>query len=270
MRLGWKLATSLPQPNRVFSNLFFGHQIISIFINGLCLSTTVIHSIHQSRVTGLPKLAKSHDCHGHFGKVMKPFLGSKNHLKMAQKIVKNRKKVNHCLFTLLIALHCGTHGAWKSYPGLAIYVIYFVPLWLESHNWVIHLWEIFCTSAVGKSYLSHPFMLDILYPYSWKIIWYIIPLWLENHTLVIHLHEIYCTFAVGKSSFKLWDPSNEFHEHLVLFHTPHFIHLGWISSYNRMIIISLGIFTYTILYGFIPLQLKNDMIYHAPAVRSLP
>jgi hypothetical protein len=122
-------------------------------------------------------------------------------------------------------------------------------------------------------------MWDILYPYSWKIIWYIIPLWLENHTLVIHLHEIYCTFAVGKSSFKLWDPSNEFHEHLVLFHTPQFIHLvlfhtpqfihlGWISSYNRMIIISLGIFTYTILYGFIPLWLETDMIYHTPAVRK--
>ena len=72
---------------------------------GLRPYTVLIHSIRQSRVTGLPKSTKSHDCHGHFGKVTKPFLGSKNHLKMAQKIVKNRKKVNHCLFTLLIALH---------------------------------------------------------------------------------------------------------------------------------------------------------------------
>jgi hypothetical protein len=62
-----------------------------------------------------------------------------------------------------------------------------------------------------------------------------IPLWLENHTIAIHL--IYCTFEVGKSSLKLSNPSNEFHEDLVLFHTPEFI--------------SLGIFMYTILYGFI-------------------
>ena len=40
--------------------------------------TVLIHSIHQSHVTGLPKLMKSHDCHGHFGKVTKPFSDSKN------------------------------------------------------------------------------------------------------------------------------------------------------------------------------------------------
>ena len=101
--------------------------------------------------------------------------------------------------------HCGTHRAWKSYSGLAIHMRYFIPLWLESHNWVIHLWEIFCISAIGKSYLSHPFIWDILYRYGWKIIHYIIPLWSENHTLVIHLHEKYCTFAVGKSSLKPGD-----------------------------------------------------------------
>jgi hypothetical protein len=48
------------------------------------------------------------------------------------------------------SIHCGTHGAGKSYPGLAIYVRYFVPLQLESHTRVIHLLEIFCTLAVGK------------------------------------------------------------------------------------------------------------------------
>ena len=166
----------------------------------------------------------------------------------------------------LFCVHCGTHGAWKSYSGLVIYMIYFIPLWLESHNWVIHLWEIFCISAVGKSYLSHPFVWDILYPCGWKIIHYIIPLWSENCTLVIHLHEKYCTFIVRKSSLKLGDPSNEFHEHLVLFHTPQFISLGWISSCGRMIIISLGIFTHTILYRFILLWLENHMIYHTSAV----
>ena len=29
--------------------------------------------------------------------------------------------------------HCGTHGVCFSYPGLAIYVIHFVRLWLENH-----------------------------------------------------------------------------------------------------------------------------------------
>ena len=155
------------------------------------------------------------------------------------------------------SIHCGIQGAWKSYPGLAIYMRYFVPLWLESHSWIIHLWEIFCTSAVGKSYSVYPFMWDILYPYSWKIIQHIIPLWLENHTLFIHLHEIFCTFAAGKSFFRPGDLSYEFHEYLGTFHTPQFI--------------SLEIFTYTILYGFIPLQLENDMIYHTSAVgKSYP
>ena len=89
---------------------------------------------------------------------------------------------------------------------------------------------------------------------------YFVPLGLENHTLVIHLSEIFCTFAVGKSSSKVGDRSNEFHEHFGNFHTPQFIHLGWISSYNRVKIISWGIFTYTILYGFIPLGLENHTL----------
>jgi hypothetical protein len=31
-----------------------------------------------------------------------------------------------------IPTHCGTHGTCFSYSGLAIYVTYFVPLWLET------------------------------------------------------------------------------------------------------------------------------------------
>ena len=62
-----------------------------------------------------------------------------------------------------LILHCKTHGAWKSYPSLAIYMIYL------------------CTPEVGKSFPSHPFMRDILYPCGWKI---------------IHLCEIYCTLRV--------------------------------------------------------------------------
>jgi hypothetical protein len=82
---------------------------------------------------------------------------------------------------------------------------------------------------------------------------YFVSLWLENHTLFIHLHEIYCIFAVGKSSFKSWDPSTDFHEHLVRFHTPQFISLGWISSCNRMIIISFGnIYIYHIVWIHTP------------------
>ena len=68
--------------------------------------------------------------------------------------------------------------------------------------------------------------------------------------------------TVGRSSFKPGNPSNKSHEHLVLFHTPQFISLGWISSYNRMIIISLGIFTYTILDGFILLWLENNTLVY--------
>ena len=55
-------------------------------------------------------------------------------------------------------IHCGTGGVCFSTPGLAIYVRYIVPLRLENHSLVIHLCEIYCTSAVGKSYLRHPFM----------------------------------------------------------------------------------------------------------------
>ena len=36
-------------------------------------------------------------------------------------------------YITLLKHHCGTHGVCFSYPGLAIYVIYFVPLWLENH-----------------------------------------------------------------------------------------------------------------------------------------
>ena len=58
---------------------------------------------------------------------------------------------------------------------------YFVPLWLENHSWIIHLWEIFCTSAVGKSYSIYPLHVR-----------YFVPLQLENHTT-------YHTPVVGKS-----------------------------------------------------------------------
>jgi hypothetical protein len=57
--------------------------------------TVLFHSIRQSRVTGLPKSTKSHDCHGDFGKLTKPFLDSKNHFKLTSKILNNRKKISH-------------------------------------------------------------------------------------------------------------------------------------------------------------------------------
>ena len=36
-------------------------------------NTVPFQSIRQSRVTGLPKSTKCHDCHGHFGEVTKSF-----------------------------------------------------------------------------------------------------------------------------------------------------------------------------------------------------
>ena len=45
---------------------------------GTAKNTVLIHSIHQSCITGLPKSTKSHNCHSHFGKVTKPFSDSKN------------------------------------------------------------------------------------------------------------------------------------------------------------------------------------------------
>ena len=71
--------------------------------------------------------------------------------------------IHSLICSLVVYTHCKTHGAWKSYPGLAIYMIYL------------------CTPEVGKSFPSHPFMRDILYPCGWKI---------------IHLCEIYCTLRV--------------------------------------------------------------------------
>ena len=79
---------------------------------------------------------------------------------------------------------------WKTIPSSSTYVRYFVPLWLENHTFVIHLCKIFCTPAVGKSYLRHTF--DNTY------VRYFVPRQLENHTFVIHLHEKYSTLAVGK------------------------------------------------------------------------
>ena len=71
------------------------------------------------------------------------------------------------------------------------------PLWdrwgLFFHPWLSHLYEIYCTLEVGKSFPCYPFMWDILYLCGWKIIpsssiyvIYIVPLQLENYTL-IHL-----------------------------------------------------------------------------------
>ena len=73
----------------------------------------------------------------------------------------NQLVVASLVHTINTNHHCGTHEVWKSYPGLAFYVRYFVPLWLENHILVIHLHDIYCTPAVGKSYFSHPFMWDI-------------------------------------------------------------------------------------------------------------
>ena len=54
------------------------HSAIHCRIDGcetswVCNRTVPFHSIHQSRVTGLPKLTKCHDCHSHFGEVTKSF-----------------------------------------------------------------------------------------------------------------------------------------------------------------------------------------------------
>ena len=76
--------------------------------------------------------------------------------------------------------HYRTHGARNSYPSLAIYVRYIVPLWYENHS----VCKIYCTLMAGKSYPSHPFVCDIWYPCSWKIIPHIIPLQLENHDIL--------------------------------------------------------------------------------------
>ena len=92
------------------------------------------------------------------------------------------------LLKLTQQYHCETHGACFSYHGLAIYVRYFVPLQLKNHCLVIHLHEIYCTFAVGKSYLSHPFMLDILYLCGGK-----------SYLSSSIYSEINCAFVVGKS-----------------------------------------------------------------------
>ena len=65
-------------------------------------------------------------------------------------------------------------------PGLAIYVIFIVPLWLEK----LSIYVI----------LIVPLWLEKLSIY----VILIVPLWLENHTLFIHLCEVYSTPAVGK------------------------------------------------------------------------
>ena len=36
-------------------------------------------------------------------------------------------------------IHCKTHEVGNSAPGLAIYMRYFVPLWLENHPFIISL-----------------------------------------------------------------------------------------------------------------------------------
>jgi hypothetical protein len=50
--------------------------------------------------------------------------------------------------------HCKTHGVGNSTPGLAVYVIFIIPMWLENHILVIHLQKIYGTSVVRKSYPS--------------------------------------------------------------------------------------------------------------------
>ena len=93
-----------------------------------------------------------------------------------------KSKVNFQIFSWHSAgkLHYRTHGARNSYPSLAIYVRYIVPLSYENHS----VCKIYRTLMVGKSYLGHPFMCDIWCPFSWKIIPYIIPLQLETHDIL--------------------------------------------------------------------------------------
>jgi hypothetical protein len=50
------------------------HQLAGCPTNN---TTVPFHSIRQSRVTGLPKSAKCHDCHGHLVQVTKTFLDTK-------------------------------------------------------------------------------------------------------------------------------------------------------------------------------------------------
>ena len=120
------------------------------------------------------------------------------------------------LFGYFFIAHYKTHGAWKSYPGLAIYMIYF------------------CTPEVGKSFPSCPFMWDILYSLK-----------LENHTVVytfmrdilyskkMNFNPIH-PLNISYSSFKWWYLSNEFHTHFDHYHISDFIRLVSISSYNSV------------------------------------
>ena len=155
--------------------------------------------------------------------------------------------------------HCGTHGAWKSYSGLAIYeILYtfvvgkpwlshpfmrFVSLQLENHTLVIHLCEIFCIPMVEKSYIisypSYPFTWEILYLCSWKIIlktggpikwisWTFSPL---SYPSIHQFGNIpYCMDSYP---------------------------YGWKIIYPC---------SWKIIWYIIPLQLENNMIYHTSAV----
>ena len=57
VRLGWNLARTFPQHICTFSSHFFNHQWISIFIGGLCLSTTVaVRKFHRMTQSSPPSL----------------------------------------------------------------------------------------------------------------------------------------------------------------------------------------------------------------------
>ena len=80
-------------------------------------------------------------------------------------------------------------------PGLAIYVIFIVPLWLEKLSiYVILIVPLWLEKLSIFVILIVPLWLEKLSIY----VIYIIPLWLETHTLFIHLCEVYSTPAVGK------------------------------------------------------------------------
>jgi hypothetical protein len=86
----------------------------------LPITTVPFQSIRQSRVTGLPKSTKCHDCHGHFGEVTKSFGDHVPNIKKfrrlrrqtAENFVHVTAKLGGCRNHIFVM--CVTrHGAWR-------------------------------------------------------------------------------------------------------------------------------------------------------------
>ena len=115
--------------------------------------TVPFQSIRQSRVTGLPKSMKCHDCHGHFSEVTKSF---GDHMPNIEIFVHVTAKLGGCRNHIFV--RCVTHhGTWwidwngtvafcQNYSLYEAWELFKTPL--DRHHQLFYLLHLFITLLI--------------------------------------------------------------------------------------------------------------------------